>query len=279
VTPEAAPSALPAKLREASLELTGSAVGAAVGGAIGGPVGLVVGAAIPPLTKLGADFLGRQVSPRETARVGTFLVYAEQKIYENVMNGLQVRHDDYFTPPNGGQAACSEIAEAAAMAAQREAQERKVRYYGYLVGNLAFHPEIDGVTAFDLLRSARQLSYTQLQLLAAVQAPDLKLPPHGKQGQQVSWRAVSVSREFGDLGYAARELIGVKRPEGNALATNLGVPSDQLLSIVGNALYELMDLDRIPRRELVEVVSALWEHAGFPAPDTLSAGVGQDAPT
>jgi hypothetical protein len=235
-----------------------------------------VGAAIPPLAKLGADFLHRQVSPRETARVGAFLVFAERKVYENVMNGLKVRDDDYFRAPSEGQAASSEIAEAAAMAAQREAQERKVRHYGYLVGNLAFYPQIDGITAFNFLRMARALSYTQLQLLAAVAATDVALPPRGQSAERVSWRAASVSREFADLGYAAKELIHAKKQDGDMLPTNLSVPADQLLNGFGKALCELMDLGRIPRPEVIEAAQALWERAGlrFPAP-----GVAQDAPT
>ena len=227
---------------------------------------MLVGAAIPPLTKLGADFLCRQVSPRETARVGAFLVFAERKVYENVMKGLTVRDDDYFRAPREGQAASSEIAEAAAMAAQREAQERKVRHYGYLVGNLAFHPQIDGVTAFNLLRMARTLSYTQLQLLAAVEAAYVALPPRGQAGKRVSWRAASVSREFDDLGYAAKELIHAKKQDGDMLPTDLSVPADQLLNGFGKALYELMDLGRIPRQEVLEVAEALWERAGLEPP-------------
>ena len=56
------------------------------------------------------------------------------------------------------------------MAAQSEHEEKKLKFMGRLFANLAFHRDIDRDHANTLVRVAKDLSYRQLCLLAAIVA-------------------------------------------------------------------------------------------------------------
>src|ERR1051326_659774 len=77
-----------------------------------------------------------------------------------------------------GRSTAEEIAEAVLVAAERDHEERKLRYYGNLLANLAFSDGIDRAEANLLTRLAQGLSYAQLCLLSIFWLPDQNsLPP------------------------------------------------------------------------------------------------------
>jgi hypothetical protein len=61
-----------------------------------------------------------------------------------------------------------ELLEGVILAAQRESQERKVRFYGYLYSNLVFDPTVDRAHGNYLIRLLDRLSYRQVCLLAEI---------------------------------------------------------------------------------------------------------------
>jgi len=185
------------------------------------------------------------------------------------MDGDQVRSDEFFQRnPQEDRAPSEEIAEAIALAVQREAEERKVRHIGFILGNLAFEVSVDRVAANFFVRLAEDLSYTQMQLLTLVDRnSEIALPPRAEQTtKRTSWKAASVSREFSDLGFGDKELILPKPEEGKGLPTNITVPADQRLTPLCVALCALMDLTTIPIEEVEDVAAALWEASGKERP-------------
>lgn len=185
------------------------------------------------------------------------------------MNGDQVRSDEFLQRnPREDRSPSEEIAEAIALAVQREAEERKVRHIGFILGNLAFEASVDRVSANSFVHLAEDLSYTQMQLLALVDRnAEIALPPRTERTtNRISWKAASVSREFYDLGWSNKELIGPKPEEGERLPTNLLVPADQRLTPLGAALSALMDLTSLPIEEVEDVAAALWEASGKERP-------------
>ena len=115
---------------------------------------------------LATDVIKRSISVRETKRIGATLTFAAAKIKEKLDSGQNLRGDGLFNEDANNRAPADEIADGVVMAAQREHEEKKLKFYGNLLANLAFAVGIDRAYANFLLRSAESLSYRQLCLLA-----------------------------------------------------------------------------------------------------------------
>lgn len=176
----------PNEEKDLGRKVASGAIGGAVGGLVGslagfavaGPMGAVggsilgnsVGNASAPLIELAfhrvsADFVQRQLSHREEGRIVTVLDQVVKKIETNFSSGLSVRDDGFFTDDKHDRSSADEIFEGVVLASQREYQEKKILFYGNLLANIAFHPEISRAQANLLIRLAEQLSYRQLCLL------------------------------------------------------------------------------------------------------------------
>ena len=156
-----------ARLGNAAADLTGTVVGGVTGSMIAGPGGAMAGgmlgvAVTHTLRDLGADLMQRVLSPNEARRVGEALDFTISKIEENLAQGLQLRQDDFFHSRPGERSSADEIAEGVLRAAQYEHEEKKLKYYGNLLANLAFRTDIDRPLANQLLRLADRMSYRQL---------------------------------------------------------------------------------------------------------------------
>lgn len=152
-------------------DIAGATTGAAIGLLIGGPPGAVAGAAAGPaaartLRGLAVEFRERVLGHREEVRVGATISFASAKIKEKLENGEQPRQDGFFIDEEDNRSTAKEVFEGVVLAAQREAEEKKVRFYGNLLANLAFEPDVDRSQANFLLRLGEDLSYRQLCLLS-----------------------------------------------------------------------------------------------------------------
>lgn len=158
------------RLVEAGVDITGNLAGSALGFLVAGPAGAFAGAAVSPVVKhmlgLATDVIKRSISVRETKRIGATLTFAAAKIKERLDSGQNLRSDGFFDEDASNRAPADEIAEGVVIAAQREHEEKKLKFYGNLLANLAFAVGIDRGYANFLLRTAESLSYRQLCLLA-----------------------------------------------------------------------------------------------------------------
>jgi hypothetical protein len=158
------------RLVEAGADITGNLAGSALGFLVAGPTGAFVGAAMSPVVKhmlgLATDVIKRSISVRETKRIGATLTFAAAKIREKLDRGQKLREDGFFDGDSTNRAPADEIADGVVMAAQREHEEKKLKFYGNLLANLAFTVGIDRGYSNFLLRTAESLSYRQMCLLA-----------------------------------------------------------------------------------------------------------------
>jgi hypothetical protein len=248
--------------------LSEMAVGGGAGAATGEPVAAAVGAGAPivirGLTWAAAEFRQRVLGQREAYRVAMVARLAKAKYEKNIAEGKELRDDDFFLKDEAtGRTSADEIIEGTLLAAQREHEERKLPYYANLLANLPFEPAIDRYTANLLLRTAQELSYRQLCLLALVAKKDQHiLPNKSRPADGISWGAWSVKEELDDLGYGKREMV-MAAHHGPGLPTNIGVPADLALRTAGTALYELMGLAEIPDSELYKLSALLRDWAGM----------------
>jgi hypothetical protein len=118
------------------------------------------------LRGLALEFRERVLGHREEVRVGAAISFASAKINEKLENGERLRDDGFFTDEHDNRSTAKEVFEGVVLAAQREAEEKKVRLYGNLLANLAFESGIDRSQANFLLRLGEDLSYRQLCLLS-----------------------------------------------------------------------------------------------------------------
>ncbi|WP_422190596.1 hypothetical protein [Methanoregula sp.] len=245
-------------------ESANTVVGAVIGGCIAGPIGAGVGAVGGKLvedlfTRAGMEIDKRYLSHRESARIGIAAAYAITRIDINQKSNLQLRTDNFFIKDKiTERSVADEILEGTLLAAKNEYEEKKLKYYGNLVANIAFHSDIDHYHSNYLLRIGERLSYRQLCIL------DLfKFKSHYQLSQNVSFlfkkltqNEMVIFREIEELkilnllGSSNESLMG-----GNA-AGNL-TPALLELTETGKVLHSLMNLDEIDKFEIDSIAVKL----------------------
>lgn len=226
----------------------------------GGLEGAVLGASLGPwltaaLHRLILEFNSRFLSGREEKRVVSVLYYAAQRIEQRRDSGDTLRADDFFdeeTDRSSGE----EVLEGGIISAQREHEERKIEYIGYLLASICFDSSIDQSRANVLIDTAERMSWRQMMLLSYLNrlsefALCRRNPP---EIDSENLRHLE-SPPFDFLHEAAeaqrmRILMGVEAYLGYPYE-----PRKYAVSTLGKRLYTLMELDRIAHSELEELES------------------------
>ena len=151
----------------------GATVGAVIGGALGGPPGVVLGnlagtALEKAFQAIGAEISSRVLSRSETRKVETVYTLAKEFIAENLNNNRKLREDDFFDEKISGRSSAEEILEGTLLVAQREYEERKLKYLAKLYANIAFSTDITAPTASFLIKLAEKMTYRQILILHCV---------------------------------------------------------------------------------------------------------------
>ena len=239
------------RLVDAGAEITGNLAGSAVSYFMGGPIGALAGGAFSPVLRhmlgLATDVIERGISKSETKRIGATLTFAAAKVRERLDRGEKVREDGFFEEEANNRAAADEIAEGVILVAQREHEEKKLKFYGALLANLAFTPGIDRGYSNLLLRLGDQLSYRQLCLLVlftlkdSIEGPGLRKKDFRTEvGQKVtvSTPAMAILYEVFDL-YSR----GLVSGGASALLGLLDInPAQMTVQGAGPVLFQLMEL-------------------------------------
>lgn len=220
---------------------------------------------------LAGDFASRGLSHREAQRVRAVLDVASAHIAKKIRLGHEARSDDFFTGAPGNRSFYEEIAEGVLLAAQREHEERKALFLGYLLANFAFN-DFDRREANYLLRLMTSLSWTQLRLLAIYNSDDryaLRRRNYSDHGHQDSDRPLMTntavllmeSDELWRLGLIAlsRSVSSHDRPDLNAAIASIPDPfhvvfSDMVPVSFAVFLIQAAELDRIEQDDLNELI-------------------------
>ncbi len=247
---------------ETSVRSTGRGVGVLLGGALtkGDPAGAVLGASLGPwltdaLHRLVLEFNSRFLSSREEKRVVSALYYAAQRIEQRRDSGDTLRSDNFFdeeTDRSSGE----EVLEGGIIAAQREHEERKIEYIGYLLANICFDSSIDQSRANVLVEAAERMSWRQMTLLSYLN----RLSEFA-----LGWRDTPEvdSANLQDLESPPFDFLH-EAAEAQRMRILMGVeayldypyePRKYAVSKLGERLYTLMELGNIPHSELEELES------------------------
>jgi hypothetical protein len=257
------------RLIEAGSGLAGAVGGAAIGARLTSDPAAVIAAAAggsaafsSVLNEIGQRLLGH----REQMRVGGTAIYAAKAYSERIARGDALRDDDWFDERPHGRSIAAGICEGTLLIAQREHEERKIEFLGYLLANMSFESAIDEFLANWLLRTAEDLTWSQLVLLAMIRRKDrFNLPAISIGESGIDWTPWGLHQQLADLGYGKRGYIGVPRPDtGPKRPGTFSIPRidldlrhQQLLS-GGVLLYALMGLELVPERD-IELFIALLE--------------------
>ncbi|MEK6768693.1 MAG: hypothetical protein AABY85_06860 [Gemmatimonadota bacterium] len=248
------------QLLNGGAEIAGGAVGGALGFLAGGPIGAAIfgaggAAAAIALKRIGQEASERLLGPREKVRVGGVLAIAAAEIKQRIENGESVRSDGFFDRKAAGQSDAEEVAESVLLKSQREPEERKIPYMGFLLSNVAFDPQISAQMAHQIIKAAEQLSYRELCILKlAVVRQAFTLRDGDYRGQDSFTKELyQVLYECLDLYHRAFINFGGEVAFG---PTDVA-PAKMTVQGLGADLYNLMRLARIPDADLIPIAAQL----------------------
>ena len=233
--------------------------------AIGGTVGKGIQIA---LGKVGADISSRQLGPREETRVGATLIIAAAEINRRLKNGDLLREDGFFDAKHPGRSDAEEVAESILLKVQREPEEKKIQYMGYLLSSIAFNPEISAQMAHQLTKIAEQLTYRQLCILKLSVVKDkygLRGKDYrdhddiGKDLYQVLYACAELyDKEYINFGGEADFHIGEHMDYGATIhRLTRAIPARMTLQGIGADLFKLMSLSLIPCEDIAPIAEQL----------------------
>lgn len=254
------------RILELGQDVAGGVGGGIIGAIVDGPVGAIAGGALGPtlvhtLRTIGSEISNRYLGNREMTRIGATFLFAVKKVQDNIDNGQKIREDDFFGEQSEDRSIAEEVVEGTLLVSQREHEEKKLRFYGNLVANIAFHPEIDRAQANLLLRLSSGASYRQLCALAIFSRTgksDLRDEDYTHYTEQIDKEKAALLQEIYDL-YTKQMLLCLPyRMSGSAMTNFLCIkPSEMGLIYAGETLFELMELWTIDPKDLKMVEELL----------------------
>lgn len=168
--------------------------------------------------------------------------------------GKEIRDDGFFNEGTDDRSTADEIVEGALIAAQREHEERKVEYIGYLIANICFDDSLDASHSNALISTAERMSWRQMRILSYLlrlqEFTGLDRAVHTFDPDSVRGLEPAPDdflHEFSEL-QRMRILMDIE-----AFMDFPFDPSKHAVSNFGMQLYSLMELKRIESSVLQEI--------------------------
>jgi len=246
------------ELVETGADISGGIAGSVIGGFIAGPVGMIIGGASGPILtgvfrKIGQEIKMRYISPREEIRIGASFAFAIQKLQENLEKGAQIRTDQFFDSNENNRADSEEILEGIILAAQKEYEERKVKYLGNLFANICTNSKIGREQANQFIKTINNLSYRQLciiQLLKQKKSIHNNLDHAKTDDFKIEQHDIMIEVRDMQLKGILSLVWRMKSIDDNSAPIPI---SDINITENGLLFCEILSLDEIPIIELVEL--------------------------
>lgn len=199
------------------------------------------------ISDIGSDIISRSLSIKEQSRIGKAFYFALKKINDNATNSKPFRDDDFSKYSSESLSEASEFLEAVLIDAQKEYQEKKIKFLGNLYANSLFKKEFDKHWLFYFLKLSESLSFRQLCYIAV-----LKDKPMYGLDRKVDIQKDSYAIMRADQRYELYQMILpniIKGPtEFNA---NIAFPIEWYnIDWVGEQLFELMNLNEIEQEDI-----------------------------
>lgn len=221
-------------------------------GFLAGPAGVIVSGT---LKGIGKDIKERQLSPQEDYRVGKVLAIAALEIHQRLENGENLRNDGFFDKKPTGRSDAEEIAEAIMLKCQREPQEKKIPYMGFLKASIGFDSSISTDMGHQLIKAAEELTYRQLCILKLAVVKD----SFGLRGEDYRGHG-AIAIELSQILYECLDLYHrayINFGGEVAFGPTDVKPGSMIVQGIGAYLYNLMKLSSIPDNNLIPIAEVL----------------------
>ncbi|MCA3629450.1 MAG: hypothetical protein IOC35_03890 [Methylobacterium sp.] len=244
----------------AGSDIAGGAIGGALGFLAAGPVGAAAGGAggaiaAEVIKKLGTDAAERMLGPRERVRIGAAIAIASEHIRARTERGERLREDGFFDQKPDGRSDSEEVSESVILKAQKEAEEKKIQYISYFIGNIAFDNNISAGLAHHIIKSFESMTYRQLCIIKMVALKrNFILRKEDYRGQGV------FSRQLYEVLYECLDLYtrGYINFGGEvAFGPSDVKPASMQLQGVGNDIFHQMGLATIPTEDIIPIARVL----------------------
>lgn len=257
---------------EAFIETGAELAGASIGGAIGflavDPVSAAGVGAMSVLIAKGAkyllgDLVNRQMSHRETERIGATAAIALATIREKIQKGESPRNDGFFDSNANKRSSANEIFEGVLQKSKSEYEEKKLKFLGKFFANLAFAPTISLGEANHYLNILDDLTYRQICILALIAMKSglvITLRKNNYIGiGGIDFESVSLLQEIFVLN--SYGLVLCKNPgDSNYMALlswHYIIPDNLVLSDMGKRLVALSEILTLDVKDLNQMVGLL----------------------
>ena len=248
---------------ENGANVVGATTGAALSAITGSPefgVGVAAVGASGAYQRVGAEIADRLLSPREQARVGGVLALSAEMLKSELDRGRTLRDDGFFDVPPDGRTDAEEILEGVLRKAQTEYEERKLSYLARLWSNACLDETLGPAKLNYLVKLAEQLTYRQFLIIAMVCA--MAKADHANIFRlRVRHYEEANLNMLGETAIVLSEVMALHNLNCVQVIAPLGpiqiAPSEMRIANHGAALYNAMELHRIPEDDLQQIIQLL----------------------
>ena len=189
-------------------------------------------------------------SKKESKKILVTLYFSLKIIKENLDKNMIINNENKLL--------IEEFMDGIVINAKNEHEENKLKYYGYLLGNLIFKENLDRDESNRLIKISRSLSYCQIKLInmyiisQMIQVPILKREDYTKTGIE-NYRLLGVLQDTLDM-IQKSILNGSGKLVLDIVQIN---PSKVKVQGIGTLLYNLMGLSKMPYDEMEDLLDIL----------------------
>ena len=204
------------------------------------------------------EIRGHVYSKKESKKILVTLYFSLKIIKENIDKNMNIKEENFIIINNENKLLIEEFMDGIVINAKNEHEENKLKYYGYLLGNLIFKENLDRDESNRLIKISRSLSYCQIKLInmyiisQMIQVPILKREDYTKTGIE-NYRLLGVLQDTLDM-IQKSILNGSGKLVLDIVQIN---PSKVKVQGIGTLLYNLMGLSKMPYDEMEDLLDIL----------------------
>ena len=198
---------------------------------------------------------------KENKKILITLYYSLKIIKENIeKNNLEFKDELFIKNIDNINNKClsEEIINGIAISCRNEHEENKLKYYGYLLGNLMFKNDLDRDECNRLIKLSRKLTYCQIKLInmyvisQTIQIPILQREDYTKLGIR-DYKLLGILQDTLDM-IQKSILNGSVKLVLDVVQIN---PSKIKVQGIGILLYNNMSINKMPYDELEDILDLL----------------------
>ena len=248
------------KFLETGADIAGGVAGGAIG-LIGGPTGAILGGGLGVVLTHGIkEVIKKQLSERESSRTAAAVAYIFTGIQEKLDSGIQIRQDSFFDNING-RSSGEELFEGVLIKCKDQYQEKKIRFISKIFEKATFDSGISSEIANQILSMAESFTYRKLCIISFFAQKDILFNTEELMKEVYSWYENAIfSFELEILKQDIFDLVNLGIIDQNNLimvTRNEVIPKDFKLTRIGQVLYDIMDLNKIPISDLNTIFEEL----------------------